>query len=83
MSTPDLKPNILMEISWKSDQKLKQKRDQYLTFTTPWANSADNKSMIFFLFFSANRIWHFMQIVSNGDNLHEMSKPVCLEKIEK
>ena len=25
-------------------------------------------------------IWHFMQIVSNGDNLHEMSNPVFLEK---
>ena len=35
-----------------------------LTFTTPWANSADDK-LIFFLFFAENRIWHFMQIVSN------------------
>ena len=25
------------------------------------------------LFFPENRIWHFMQIVSLGDNLHEMS----------
>ena len=24
-----------------------------------------------------------MQIVSNGDNLHEMSKPVFLEKLEE
>ena len=23
--------------------------------------------------------WHFMQIVSNGDNLHEMSNPVLCE----
>ena len=35
---------------------------------------------IFFLFFSENRIWHFMQIVSLGDNLHEMSNPVFWEK---
>ena len=28
-----------------------------------WADSADNKLMIFFLFFIGNRIWHFMQIV--------------------
>ena len=28
-----------------------------------------------------NRFWHFMQIVSIGDNLHEMSKPVLLETI--
>ena len=38
---------------------------------------------IFFLFFSENRIWHFMQIVSLGDNLHEMSNPVFWEKIRK
>ena len=33
-----------------------------------------------FLFFPVNRIWHFMQIVSWGDNLHEMSNPVFREK---
>ena len=32
------------------------------------------------LFFPENRIWHFMQIVSNEDNLREMSKPVFWEK---
>ena len=51
-----------------------------LTFTTLWANSADDDSMIFFLFFPENRIWHFMQIVSIGDNLHEMSNPVFWKK---
>ena len=44
-----------------------------------WTNSADDKLMIIFLFFPENRIWHFMQIVSIGDNLHEMSKPVFRE----
>ena len=34
---------------------------------------------IFFLFFSENRFWHYMQIVSYGDNLHVMSKPVFWE----
>ena len=47
-----------------------------LTITTFWANSADDRLMIFFLFSSENRVWHFMQIVSIGDYLHEMSKPV-------
>ena len=51
-----------------------------LTFTTLWAFSADDRLMIFFLFFPENRIWHFMQIVSLGDNLHEMSNPVFWEK---
>ena len=31
---------------------------------------------IFFLIFPENTLWHFMQIVSLGDNLHEMSKPI-------
>ena len=39
-------------------------------------NSIDDKLLIFFLFFPENRIWKFMQIVSIGDNLHEMSNPV-------
>ena len=45
------------------------------------ANSADDKLMIFFLFFPENRTWHNMQIVSIGDNLHEMSKPVFSENL--
>ena len=48
----------------------------YLTFNTLLANSADDKFVIFLLFFHENRIWHFMQIVSIEDNLHKMSKPV-------
>ena len=47
------------------------------TFTTLWANSADDKVMIFF---PENRHGHFMQIVSYGDNLHEMSKLIFWEK---
>ena len=35
------------------------------------------------VFFSRNRIWHFMQIVSTGDNLHEMSNSVFWENLEK
>ena len=36
------------------------------------ADSADDKLVIFFLFFLENKIWHFMQIV----NLHEVSNPI-------
>ena len=54
-----------------------------LTFTTLLANSADDKLVIFFLFFTVNRIWQFMQIVSTGDNLHETSKRVFKENLEK
>ena len=31
---------------------------------------------IVFLFFLENRIWQLMQIVSFGDNLHEVSDPI-------
>ena len=55
----------------------------HLAFTTLWAFSADGQLMIFFLFFPENRIWHFMQIVSWGDNLHEMSNPVFWGKKDK
>ena len=58
-------------------------RDMKLTFNTLWAYSADNKLMTFFLFFPENRFWHFMQIGSNGDNLHEMSKPFFMGKIRE
>ena len=33
---------------------------------------------IFLIFFPENRIWHSMQIVSLGDNLHELSYPVWI-----
>ena len=38
---------------------------------------------IFFLFFSEDRIWHFIQTILNGDNLREISNPVFWEKLEK
>ena len=52
-------------------------------FTTLRADSAGDTLMIFFLFFHENRIKHFVQIVSNGDSLHELSKLVFWGKIEK
>ena len=36
--------------------------------------------MSFLFFFPENRFWHFTHIVSNGDNLHEMSNPYFWEK---
>ena len=48
-----------------------------LNFGTLLANTADDKLVIFFLFFPENRICHFMQIVSrqfahelSPDNMH-------------
>ena len=54
-----------------------------INLTTHRANLADDKLMMLFLFFPENRFWHFMQIVSYGDNLHGMSNPVFWEKYEK
>ena len=51
-----------------------------------WSNSAYVK-LIFFLivsFFSPeNMIWHFMQMVSQGDSLHAMSNPIFWKKNRK
>ena len=55
----------------------------YVNLTTLWAYSADDKVMILIFFFPENRIWHFMQTVSIGDDLHKMSNPVFWEKEEK
>ena len=38
--------------------------------------------MTFFLFFSENRIQHFIKTVSTAENLHEMSKRALGGKIE-
>ena len=51
-----------------------------LIITTLRANLADDKLIIFCLFFQENRICHFKQIVSIVDNLHEISNHVFLEK---
>ena len=43
-----------------------------------WANSADEKMMMFF--FRENRIWQVVQIVSIGDSLHEVSYHIFWKK---
>ena len=47
-----------------------------VTLTTLWANSADDKMTISFLFFLENRISHFIE-------MHEMSKPGFLKNKKK
>ena len=42
--------------------------------------SADDIFKYFILYFPENKLWHFMQIVSSGDNLQEMSKHIFWEK---
>ena len=74
------KPKPSQEDTWLYLRKI---HEPMFTSTTLWANSADDKLVVFFLFFPENRIWHCKQIVSIGDNLHEMSNPVFWEKSEK
>ena len=50
--------------------------DKYIAFTPLWANSADDKLVLFFLFFPENRLWHLKQRVSLEDSLHEMLQPI-------
>ena len=75
-------PVVLYRYISKSKMDLLKPKDKCgkeLNFTTlcAWANLADN---ILVIFFPEKRIWHFMPIVSSGDSLHEISKPVFLEK---
>ena len=48
-----------------------------------FAISIPKAMTIFFLFFLENRFWHYMQIVSIGDNLHVNVKTCFLGKIRK
>ena len=48
----------------------------HFKLTMLWTNSADDKQMIFSLFFLENRSWHW-------DSLHEMSNSIFKEKQEK
>ena len=66
----------LSQYNWNASVQLKKTLNLYHSL----GNSADDKLVIFFLCCQENRLWHFMQIVSIGDNLHEMSKPVFWEK---
>ena len=52
-------------------------------FTSLWANSADDKLIIFFLVSPENNFFHSMQIASFGDNLHGMPESVFWENKKK
>ena len=54
-----------------------------LTLSSLGKNVSRQDIEIVFLFSPENRIWHFIQIVSIGDNLYEMSNPVFWEKNKK
>ena len=66
-------PNQLASSEFCKDRVYPDSAGLGLTLSRIWANSADDKLMIFFLFFPENTISLFMQIVSPGDNLHDMS----------
>ena len=72
--------DISHEISTYFLWKKKIRMSSATNFNFYPSNSADDTLMIFFIFFLENRIWRFMQIVSIGDNLHQMSKPAFWEK---
>ena len=53
---------------------------EHLTLCMLGKNFSRQHFEIVFLFFLENMVWHFMQIVSLGDNLHEVSDLIFLEK---
>ena len=72
------KTTLYLELWQISSDIINKSKVTSLTISTLLINSANGK-LIVFLFFLDNRIWDFMQIVSIGDNLHEMSNPVFLK----
>ena len=54
-----------------------------LTSTTLWADSADNKLMIFFLIFPGNRIWQYNTNCLHWRQFAWNVKPCFLGKMEK
>ena len=54
-----------------------------LTLSMLCKNFIRQQFKIFFLLFQENGFWHFRQIVSYGNNFHEMSNPVSWKKIRK
>ena len=50
-----------------------------LTLSTLGKICSRRHTEILFLLFPENKIWHFIQIFSNEDNLHEISNPVFWE----
>ena len=51
-----------------------------LMLSMPGKHLSRQHFKILVLFFQENSLWHFMQIVSSRDNLHEISEPVFMEK---
>ena len=52
----------------------------YITLNCLWADSADDKYWWYFSYFSQKTGFNVMQIVSLGDNLHDMLNPVFYRK---
>ena len=63
---------------------LKIRLSQCFFFLLSWliitslAKSVHNKLQIFFLFFTGDKVWHFIQMVSTGDNFDKMSSLIFL-----
>ena len=52
----------------------------FLTFSISQLIKQIELVIFFLFFFPEHRIWHFMQMVSNGEHLHEISNPVSWDK---
>ena len=48
-----------------------------------WVKTVADDIVKYYFYFSQKKDLNFMQMVSKGDRLHEMSKPILWEKIRK
>ena len=66
---------VIKPLQIKKKKKKKKKKKDLTLCMLGKKKSADDILKYFFLFFLENRKRHFMQIVSKGDNVHEVSNP--------
>ena len=62
--------------SWDSSHETSKHSEYKFQQTSYW-------NVFIIIFFQENRFGYFMQIVSDGDSLHEMSNPVFFDESKK
>ena len=67
-------------IVWANSDSRQTDDESYFYTLTFLCKLSAKETVIFFIYFPENRLWHFMQIVSLEDSLHEISKPIFWEK---
>ena len=77
--TDELDMNDVNSVYWAIKHQIKSP-DKSVICSMLGKNLVEDILKHFSFFSQENRLWHFMQIVSRGDNLHEILKPVFWRK---